>query len=43
MSQLALEALQLVSPIAHSERERGFTRLLPKYLESVDEPLKSET
>lgn len=41
MSAMALEALQHVAPITRNERERGFARLLPNYLESEDETSES--
>lgn len=41
MSAMALKALQHIPPSALNERERNFTRLLPKYLESEDEILES--
>lgn len=43
MSAMALEALQLIRPIARDERERDFTRMLPNYLELEDETSESVT
>ena len=43
MSAIAMEALQRVRPIVRDERERGFTRLLPNYLESENETSEPAT